>query len=102
MKPILKLLLFSSFLMLSLLAFGQENLAFRDAEGRHVIPRGFVNNTNDAVGELFYTQDDYLRMVRMGANYQVIRLELGKLSKFDGNSLDNGYLLKLDTTVTLG
>lgn len=74
----------------------------RDDQGRHVIPRGFVNNTNDAIGELFYTSDDYLRMVRMGANYQVVRLELGKLSNFSGKSLNPDYLLKLDTMVKLG
>ncbi|MFY0606438.1 MAG: cellulase family glycosylhydrolase [Cyclobacteriaceae bacterium] len=74
----------------------------RDEHGRHVIPRGFVNNTNDAVGELYYTPEDYLRMVRMGANYQVVRLELGKLSEFGGKELDDNYLLKLDTLVNLG
>ncbi|WP_200979947.1 cellulase family glycosylhydrolase [Echinicola sp. 20G] len=83
-------------------SLGQISHETRDKNGRHIIPRGFVINTNDAVGELFYTSDDYLRMVRMGANYQVIRLELGKLSDFPGCTLDHAYLQKLDTLVSLG
>ncbi|AWW32845.1 hypothetical protein DN752_23380 [Echinicola strongylocentroti] len=83
-------------------AFGQIEKGARDDNGRHVIPRGFVVNTNDAMGELFYTKDDYLRMVRMGANYQVIRLELGKVSGFTGCTVDSEYLQKLDTLVELG
>ncbi|GAA4814881.1 hypothetical protein GCM10023330_23410 [Litoribaculum gwangyangense] len=70
--------------------------------GRHVIPRGFVVNTNDHKGEVFFNSDDYTRMVRMGANTQVIRLELGKLSDFPGGQLEPNYLLKLDSLVTLG
>ncbi len=68
-------------------SFAQSNHVVRDENGRHVIPRGFVVNTNDGAGELYYTSDDYLRMVRMGANYQVVRLELGKLSSFQGSQL---------------
>ncbi|GGZ25327.1 hypothetical protein GCM10007049_17290 [Echinicola pacifica] len=89
-------------LLLNLQAYAQLNSEFRDEEGRQVIPRGFVVNTNDALGELFYTSSDYLRMVRMGANYQVIRLELGKLSTFPGSKLDPDYLLKLDSLVKMG
>ncbi len=74
----------------------------RDDLGRHVIPRGFVVNTNDHEGEVFFNSDDYARMVRMGANTQVIRLELGKLSRFPGGKLDPNYLKKLDTLVALG
>lgn len=74
----------------------------RDAQGRHVIPRGFVINTNDGGGEVFFNSDDYARMVRMGANTQVIRLELGKLSNFPGGKLEPNYLLKLDSLVVFG
>lgn len=74
----------------------------RDAQGRHLIPRGFVINTNDGGGEVFFKSDDYARMVRMGANTQVIRLELGKLSNFPGGKLEPNYLKKLDTLVQLG
>ncbi|MGQ1783656.1 cellulase family glycosylhydrolase [Saccharicrinis sp. GN24d3] len=72
--------------------------ALRDAHGRHVIGRGFVVVTNNT----FFSEDDYTRMVRLGANYQVVRLELGKLGDFPGASLDPNYLLKLDTLVQLG
>ncbi|WP_396635672.1 cellulase family glycosylhydrolase [Maribacter sp. R77961] len=74
----------------------------RDAQGRHIISRGFVVNTNDHKGEVFFNSDDYLRMERMGANAQVIRLELGKLSSFPGGKLDQNYLKKLDTLVAHG
>lgn len=74
----------------------------RDDLGRHVIPRGFVINTNDHKGEVFFNDNDYARMVRMGANTQVIRLELGKLSDFPGGKMEPNYLKKLDTLVTLG
>ena len=74
----------------------------RDKQGRHVVSRGFVINTNDHKGEVFFNSEDYLRMERMGANAQVVRLELGKLSSFPGGKLDKGYLKKLDTLVTLG
>lgn len=70
----------------------------RDDNGRHEIARGFVVVTNNT----FFNSDDYVRMVRMGANYQVIRLELGRLSAFPGASLDNNYLLKLDSLVLFG
>ncbi len=95
-----KYLFFLTFLSISLNA--QIKHGLRDELGRHIIPRGFVINTNDHVGEVFFNSDDYARMVRMGANTQVIRLELGKLSKFPGGKLDRKYLQKLDTLVALG
>ncbi|MFV9551396.1 cellulase family glycosylhydrolase [Algibacter sp. PT7-4] len=88
--------------LLSLNVFSQIKHGLRDNQGRHVISRGFVINTNDHKGEVFFNKDDYARMVRMGANTQVIRLELGKLSKFPGGSLQPNYLKKLDTLVMLG
>ena len=39
----------------------------RDKQGRHVVSRGFVINTNDHKGEVFFNSEDYLRMERMGA-----------------------------------
>ncbi|WP_206662881.1 cellulase family glycosylhydrolase [Hyunsoonleella pacifica] len=82
--------------------FSQIKHGLRDDLGRHLIPRGFVMNTNDHKGEVFFDSDDYARMVRMGANFQVIRLELGKLSNFPGGQLEPQYLKKLDTLVMLG
>lgn len=86
-------LLFSSFLLSAQIKHG-----LRDENGRHVIGRGFVVVTNNS----YFDSDDYIRMVRLGANYQVVRLELGKLSSFPGASLDQNYLIKLDSLVQLG
>jgi hypothetical protein len=89
-------------LCLPFVFFAQIKHGLRDDSGRHVIPRGFVVNTNDHKGEVFFNSDDYARMVRMGANTQVIRLELGKLSTFPGGQLEPDYLKKLDRLVDLG
>ena len=82
--------------------FAQIKHGLRDELGRHIIPRGFVVNTNDHKGEVFFNSDDYARMVQMGANTQVVRLELGKLSNFPGGKLQPNYLKKLDNLVRLG
>ncbi|WP_282135217.1 cellulase family glycosylhydrolase [Seonamhaeicola maritimus] len=86
----------------SLNVLSQIKHGLRDELGRHIIPRGFVVNTNDGGGEVFFNSDDYARMVRMGANTQVVRLELGKLSDFPGGQLEPKYLLKLDSLVAMG
>ncbi len=80
----------------------QLPFGLRDAQGRHVVARGFVVTTSDGLGEVTYEADDYARMVRMGANYQVIRLELGQLSALPGARRDEKYLLRLDGLVALG
>lgn len=90
--------LFLLFIVFSNSISAQLRNALRDEAGRHVIGRGFVVVTNDS----YFTSDDYLRMVRLGANYQVVRLELGKLSNFRGARVDADYLLKLDSLVQLG
>jgi hypothetical protein len=95
-------LLFALFNIVTLSLCAQIKHGLRDEAGRHIIPRGFVINTNDGEGEVFFNSDDYIRMVRMGANTQVIRLELGKLSNFAGGRLDENYLNKLDGLVALG
>lgn len=95
-------LFFSFTVVICSMGFGQIKHGLKDVKGRHVIPRGFVVNTNDHKGEVFFDANDYLRMVRLGANTQVIRLELGKLSSFPGGALDKDYLKKLDTLVGLG
>ena len=93
---------FGLFFFLSIIVFGQIKHGLRDELRRHIIPRGFVVNTNDHKGEVFFNSDDYARMVRMGANIQVVRLEIGKLSSFLGGNLNQDYLMKLDTLVSLG
>lgn len=97
-----KLILQIALTLTCLHTFSQIKHGQRDEQGRHIIPRGFVVNTNDGGGEVFFNSDDYARMVRMGANTQVIRLELGKLSNFPGGKLEPNYLKKLDTLVDLG
>lgn len=84
----------------SLLSFNlmADTHALKNEHGADVIYRGFVVVTND--GD--FTSDDYLRMVRLGANSQVIRLEMGKLASIKNGALDHDYLLKLDTLVQLG
>lgn len=96
------LILLYIFIFSTLSLSAQLKHVLRDDFGRHVIARGFVINTNDGRNETFFKPDDYLRMVRLGANHQVIRLELGKLSDFPGAKLDDNYLLKLDTLVLQG
>jgi endoglycosylceramidase len=83
-------------------AFAQLKHPIRDEQGRHVIPRGFVVNTEDREGNIYYTPNDYHRMVRMGANFQVIRLRLGALGGYPGNQLEESYLLHLDSLVQMG
>ena len=90
------------FVIFSFVGQSQIKHGLRDHLGRHVTPRGFVVNTNDGKGDVFFNSEDYMRMVRMGANTQVIRLERGKLSNFPGGKLEPNYLVKLDSLVTLG
>lgn len=74
----------------------------RDQDGRHFIPRGYVVNTNDGRNPAVYDAGDYHRMVRMGANSQVIRLELGRLSSFPGAQLEEDYLQRLVELTRMG
>jgi len=97
-----KKILIALFIVTTINTFSQIKHGLRDKQGKHIIPRGFVINTNDHAGEVFFNSDDYARQVRMGANHQVIRLELGKLSEFPGGKLEQAYLAKLDTLVALG
>lgn len=50
-----------------------------DESGREIILGGYVAITEDGKGTIRYSQEDYRRMVRMGANAQVIRVALGRL-----------------------
>lgn len=92
------LLFLSVFALYTFSLSAQLQHALRDESGRHVIGRGFVVVTNNS----YFDSDDYARMVRLGANYQVVRLELGRLSRFHGARLETDYLLKLDSLVQLG
>ena len=90
------------FFLLSTMLSAQIKYGLRDQQDRHVIARGFVVITDNGPTAVTYHADDYTRMVRMGANYQVIRLGIGKLSTFPGCSVEESYLAKLDRLVQLG
>jgi endoglycosylceramidase len=70
-----------------------------DGQGRFFLPRGFVTVTEDQIGPVNYTADDYQRMLRYGANCQVIRLTLGKLGGWPGTTLQKNYLQQVDEMV---
>jgi len=70
-------------------------------DGAQVIPRGFVVVTEDSE-PVQYTADDYQRMVRMGANWQVVRLALGRLGGYPGAPVEEGYLDQVQALVAMG
>ncbi len=72
-----------------------------DPQGRQIVPGGFVTITEDKKGGVPYTPDDYRRMVRMGANFQVIRTTLGRLGGWPGRPGDPKYLAQLDSMVRM-
>jgi hypothetical protein len=81
---------------------GPTNAIIHDAQGREIIPGGYVAITEDGKGAIHYTPDDYRRMVRMGANFQVIRTALGRLGGWPGKKADPTYLAQLDDMVRMG
>lgn len=106
---IIRYLLLIVVIVLMLPALGQAddnrtiNVSFHDEAGREFIPRGFVVVTEQAgIPSTEYTLDDYRRMVRRGANFQVIRLALGSLGGWPGNEAQKEYLEKLDSLVGYG
>jgi hypothetical protein len=72
-----------------------------DEQGRELVPSGFVAITEDSKGVIRYTPDDYRRMVRMGANFQVIRLSLGRLGGWPGATADPTYPAQIDEMVRM-
>lgn len=81
---------------------GKASFWFPDEQNRHFVPRGFVTVTEDGVGPVQYSREDYYRMVRCGANLQVIRLKLGQLGGWPGTQLHEDYLQQVDAMVRLG
>jgi hypothetical protein len=73
-----------------------------DEQGRELVPGGYVAITEDGKGVIRYTEDDYRRMARMGANFQVIRLSLGRLGGWPGATADSTYPAQLDEMVRMG
>ena len=80
----------------------QPRYLVSDEFGRNMIPRGFVVITEDKMGKVQFTADDYKRMVRMGANFQVIRLNLAKLGGWEGCQFDDSYIQYVDSLVAMG
>lgn len=74
----------------------------QDERGRNFLPHGFVTVTEDQIGPIRYTAGDYQRMLRCGANCQVIRLSLAELGGWPGYDLREDYLKQLDSMVQLG
>jgi len=75
---------------------------FHDSDNRVYIPQGFVANTHVAGKKLYYTPADYKQMQRYGANFQIIRVGLGKLGGYPGYKLDKNYLKQIDSMVKNG
>jgi len=75
---------------------------FRDSDNRVYIPQGFVANTHVTGKKLYYTPADYKQMQRYGANFQVIRVGLGKLGGYPGCKLDKNYLKQIDSMINNG
>ncbi len=73
------------------------NAIVRDEQGRQLIPGGFV-----ALESVRYTPDDYRRMVRMGANFQVIRMPLGEIGGWSGVAAKPDALAQFDAMVRMG
>jgi hypothetical protein len=95
------------FLLLSATSFRasaatNELASIHDETGRELVLGGFVALTEDGKGNIRYTPDDYRRMVRMGANIQVIRTTLGRLGGWPGKAGDPAYFSQLDEMVRLG
>jgi endoglycosylceramidase len=92
-----------AFAVMSSGAFGEPAARFiPDEIGRELVPGGFVAITEDRKGVIRYTPEDYRRMVRMGANFQVIRLSLGRLGGWPGAVADATYQEQLDEMVRMG
>ena len=52
---------------------------FHDSDNRIFVPQGFVANTHFGKEKMNYLPVDYKQMQRYGANFQVIRVEIGRL-----------------------
>ena len=102
-SPFSRIFLFLVFTLTPLVATAGPAARFiPDENGRELVPGGYVAITEDSKGVIRYTADDYRRMVRMGANFQVIRLSLGRLGGWPGTKADPGYPAQLDEMVKLG
>lgn len=74
-----------------------KHLPLLDESGRELIPGGYV-----VLEDIPYTADDYRRMVRMGANFQVIRMPIWTVGAWPGRQPDEKALAHFDELVRLG
>lgn len=103
LTAIIQPLLLLGFVLTPLVAIASPAAQFiPDEFGRELVPGGFVAITEDRKGVIRYNPDDYRRMGRMGANFQVIRLSLGRLGGWPGDKPDPAYLAQLDDMVRMG
>jgi hypothetical protein len=86
----------------STVAVSPQSCWLQDERGRRFLPHGYVTITEDSVGPVRYTADDYRRILRYAANCQVIRLSLAKLGGWPGYEMQDGYLRQLDEMVQMG
>lgn len=68
-----------------------------DEQGRELIPGGYV-----VLESIRYTEADYRRMIRMGANFQVIRMPIGVIGAWPGEQADEKALAHFDELVRMG
>jgi endoglycosylceramidase len=102
-SPIPKQYLLIAGLLAPLTALAEPAARFiPDEKGRELVPGGYVAITEDSKSVIRYTPDDYRRMVRIGANFQVIRLSLGRLGGWPGVTADPAYQDQLDEMVRMG
>lgn len=73
----------------------------RDDDGSYFNPKGYVIVMEDGKGKFDYSEDDYRRMTRYGANTQVIRLGIGFLAGLEGEEERENYLERVDMRVNL-
>jgi len=73
------------------------NTPILDQDGRQIIVGGFVT-----LEKVPYTPEDYQRMVRMGANFQVIRMPVGMIGAWPGTEADQAVLQQFDDFVRMG
>ena len=75
---------------------------FKDSDNRVFVPQGFVANTHFGKEKMNYLPVDYKQMQRYGANFQVIRVEIGRLGGWPGVKLDPDYLTQIDSMIKYG
>lgn len=74
----------------------------KDVDGSYFNPKGYVVIMEDGIGKFDYAPEDYQRMIKYGANAQVIRLGIASLAGLLGEEEKADYLQRVHTRVRLG